>query len=158
LHLVLPADSKPVPPAGCAEELPGPAPGSGSGGKAENDELVDIIVDVNVLEAKLRPILNDLSGTDSNERIYSSIRDLWKSEFRTAVSSKTKKGWYEKGFNYWESEANCPSTDDGVLGGYGFLTPLDARDSHAFLDELQASVRPGLKFTCVAGKYICISF
>jgi hypothetical protein len=150
---VLPADSKPVPPAGCAEELPGPATISGRDAAAD-DELADIIVDVNVLEAKLRPVLNDLSGTDSHERIYSSIKDLWKSEFRTTVSSKSKKGWYEKGFNYWESESNCPTTDDGVLGGYGFLTPLDARDSNAFLDELQTTVRPELQFTCVAGQWM----
>lgn len=151
LLAVLPADSKPVPAAdACADDLPTAAGAPAQG--ALEEEYPDIVVDVNALEAKLRPLLKDLSGTDSNERIYSSIRDLWKSEFRTAVSSKTKKGWYEKGFNYWESEANCPTTDDGVLGGYGFLTPMDARGSNAFLDELQTSVRPGLQFECVAGQ------
>jgi protein N-terminal methyltransferase len=35
--------------------------------------------------------------------------------------------------------------DNGVLGGYGRLTPLDVRDSNMFLDQLQVKL-PGLRF------------
>ena len=57
--------------------------------------------------------------------------------------------WYSRAFNYWESEANCPVTDDGVLGGYGKLTPMDVKGSNQFLDELVA-LRPELCFDVAA--------
>jgi protein N-terminal methyltransferase len=38
---------------------------------------------------------------------------------------------------------------DGVLGGYGKLTPMDVRDSNQFLDRLK-SLLPGLQFNVVA--------
>ena len=44
--------------------------------------------------------------------------------------------WYEKAYDFWESEANCPESDDGVLGGYGFLTEVDCRDSNLLLDKI----------------------
>lgn len=45
--------------------------------------------------------------------------------------------------------SNCPVSDDGVLQGYGLLTPLDVRDSNIFLDQLQQSF-PALGFDSVA--------
>ena len=45
--------------------------------------------------------------------------------------------------------SNCPVSDDGVLQGYGLLTPLDVRDSNIFLDQLQQSF-PALQFDHVA--------
>ena len=45
--------------------------------------------------------------------------------------------------------ANCPVSDDGVLQGYGVLTPLDARDSNLFLDCLVAK-HPSMRFDRVA--------
>ena len=46
-------------------------------------------------------------------------------------------------YQYWENESNCPTSDDGVLGGYGRLTDPDVRGSNAFLDELY-TIRPSM--------------
>lgn len=37
------------------------------------------------------------------------------------IDSNGEKGtrWYDTAYEFWESEKNCPTTDDGVLGGYG---------------------------------------
>jgi len=103
-----------------------------------------------------------IEGTDSLETEYDSIEDLWKRELLPAARSKrssrssssavasssTENGgvaWYSKAYDYWENEANCPLSDDGVLGGYGRVTPEDVRDSNKFLDAL-AVLRPTLKF------------
>lgn len=45
--------------------------------------------------------------------------------------------------------SNCPVSDDGVLQGYGVLTPLDVRDSNQFIDELVAEY-PSLQLNHVA--------
>ena len=55
------------------------------------------------------------------------------------------KRWYNNAYDFWEDEANCPVTDDGVLGGYGKITPEDVKGSNLFLDEL-AVLRPSLCF------------
>lgn len=57
--------------------------------------------------------------------------------------------WYSNAFRYWESTDNCPITDDGVLGGYGRLTPQDVVGSTAFLHHLSA-IRPELKLDSAA--------
>lgn len=58
--------------------------------------------------------------------------------------------WYERAYDYWEDGQNCPPDDDGVLGGYGHISPTDVAGSGAFLDELQ-SMRPLLGNTHAAG-------
>jgi hypothetical protein len=107
---------------------------------------------------------NGIHGIDNNGGSYGGIESLWNFMFKTSrkkrKQSKKKsvdvettgetnqlvfdsvieekgKVWYEKAYNYWENEANCPITDDGVLGGFGKLTPVDVRDSNIFLNDLQ---------------------
>ena len=58
--------------------------------------------------------------------------------------------WYERAYDYWEDDNNCPLDDDGVLGGYGHISPTDVAGSGAFLDELQR-MRPLLGDTHAAG-------
>lgn len=70
-------------------------------------------------------------------------------EISTAEQSANEMVWYNKAFQYWESEENCPISDDGVLGGYGKVTPMDTRDSNLFLDKL-ISQRFGLELNNVA--------
>eukprot|EP00953_Heterococcus_sp_UTEX-ZZ885_P021177 11825-Heterococcus_DN1.PRE.1 len=53
------------------------------------------------------------------------------------------KGWYERGYDYWEDEANCSLSLDGVLGGYGSLSPADIEGSRRFLQQLRMA-RPNL--------------
>ena len=40
------------------------------------------------------------------------------------------------------AQANCSLSDDGVLGGYGRISPTDITGSHAYLDALYALRRP----------------
>jgi len=106
------------------------------------------------IEDLLRATVGEISGTDSEDRMYDSITGLWSYELDDAKKGKKSAdpgqlAWYSDAFDYWESEENCPVTDDGVLGGYGVLTPMDTRDSNAFLDRL-SSMRPVLKFDRVA--------
>lgn len=62
--------------------------------------------------------------------------------------------WYERAYNYWEDGQNCPLDDDGVLGGYGHISPTDIAGSKIFLDELKA-MRPLLGDENAAGKRCC---
>lgn len=55
------------------------------------------------------------------------------------------KRWYNTAYEFWEDEKNCPISDDGVLGGYGKITPEDVKGSNLFLDQLSV-LRPALCF------------
>mmetsp|Transcript_5527 Transcript_5527/g.5703 ORF Transcript_5527/g.5703 Transcript_5527/m.5703 type:complete len:277 (-) Transcript_5527:60-890(-) len=93
------------------------------------------------IENMLKGIVGEISGTDTDDRMYDSIQELWKYELNT---TKDDPDWYEKANNYWEDEENCPITDDGVLQGYGRLTEPDVRASNIFLDNV-LKLRPGLE-------------
>lgn len=107
------------------------------------------------IENELKKILGeDISGTDNDDGEYGSIQELWEKELDSSssvadVTAANSSIWYSRAFNYWESEENCPITDDGVLGGYGALTPMDVKGSNAFLDRLSAA-RPELRFDVAA--------
>ncbi|CAM9918261.1 unnamed protein product, partial [Hapterophycus canaliculatus] len=58
--------------------------------------------------------------------------------------------WYERAYDYWEDSGNCPVDEDGVLGGYGHISPTDIAGSSAFLDELKI-MRPSLGDENAAG-------
>ncbi len=116
-----------------------------------------------------------ISGTNSNGEDLIGLLPLWKyfEKFKpTPVEeNKTQKEWYQnvgifyakvchlylQAFDFWESEKNCPISDDGVLGGFGYLTPLDARDSLLFIDSLKL-IRPNLQFESAAGLTVLICF
>lgn len=48
-------------------------------------------------------------GTDSEDKDYNSIIELWNQELVPSKDGQ-KLTWYSKAFKYWESEANCPIT------------------------------------------------
>jgi protein N-terminal methyltransferase len=115
--------------------------------------------------------MGKIHGMDTEDREYSSILALWgyelhKNKHNIKASKKSKasaslviaeadidkegeRKWYNDAFNYWENSEICPISDDGVLGGYGKLTPLDTRDSNVFLDAIKAQ-RPELQFDVAA--------
>ena len=45
--------------------------------------------------------------------------------------------WYGDALKYWENEQNCPPTIDGVLGGFGNVSPIDISGSRTFLQEIK---------------------
>lgn len=70
---------------------------------------------VEAIEENLRARCGEISGTDSEDNIYDSIQALWKQEL-TTVEESGELQWYSHAAAYWESESNCPISDDGVLG------------------------------------------
>lgn len=48
-----------------------------------------------------------------------------------------KEQWYARAVNYWDQQA---ATVDGVLGGFGHVSPADIRESERFL--LKVTPRP----------------
>lgn len=62
--------------------------------------------------------------------------------------------WYTSAKAYWDDAKNCPTTDNGVLGGFAHVSPADIHDSKLFLDHV-ASIRPqwtrGTAVDCGAG-------
>lgn len=63
----------------------------------------------------------------------------------SAAQQDGREDWYKTGYDYWESESNCPPTVDGVLGGFAVLSKRDLEGSARFLRDLKASVRPELR-------------
>ena len=100
-------------------------------------------------------------GVDTEGRSFDSITQLWREELEPASTSTTtasaalaatlavandssdssdlsptaakKRKWYDVGAEYWQTQ---PATYDGVLGGFGRLSPVDIRDSRLFLSSL----------------------
>lgn len=74
-------------------------------------------------------------------------------ETPTAIPAEGKGAavtWYERAYDYWEDDKNCGLDDNGVLGGYGHISPTDIEGSKMFLDELQ-TVAPLLGHEKAAG-------
>ena len=133
---------------------------------ASADEVVAISIDgrltIGLINDLLIASLGKIEGMDTDDREYTSIEQLWgyelnknKKRLKKATqagklvgSEVDKEGehiWYNDAFNYWEDIKTCPISDDGVLGGYGALTPSDTRGSNAFLDKVK-EMRPELRF------------
>ena len=75
-------------------------------------------------------------GTDSDGNHYSSVQEMWSAQGWTENSSES---WYERAASYYED--NCPTTIDGVLGGFASITELDIQGSVEFINELEV-IRP----------------
>ncbi|ETV98340.1 hypothetical protein, variant [Aphanomyces invadans] len=85
----------------------------------------------------------DAYGLDEHED-YESVFAMWEAELADVKESSTSTaGWYTSGAKYWEDENNCPPNDQGVLGGYGHISPVDVEGSSRFLDRVQ-ELRPGM--------------
>ena len=55
-----------------------------------------------------------ISGTDSEDRIYNNLIDMWRFELKLENNQISPDStWYSKAFEYWEDESNCPISDDG---------------------------------------------
>ncbi len=106
------------------------------------------------IEEEVQTVVGTVLGIDSEGNEYKSLAELWrKVQPLSGPTAKPKEGWYEKANAYWEDVSNCPCTDDGVLGGYGSITPVDILGSKHFLEELQRThnVKFGNVADCGAG-------
>jgi galactose mutarotase-like enzyme len=75
-------------------------------------------------------------GTDSDGIHYSSVEEMWSAQGWLASSSSS---WYERAASYYDE--NCPTTIDGVLGGFASITELDIQGSVEFIQDLEL-IRP----------------
>jgi protein N-terminal methyltransferase len=89
---------------------------------------------------------DDDNHEENNQPEQTKAKSSSTTEVKT-IDANGEKGtrWYDTAYEFWESEKNCPTTDDGVLGGYGRITPEDVKGSNLFLDKL-AALRPSLSF------------
>ncbi len=100
---------------------------------------------------KVGKITKTRAGEDTEGRTYSSIDELWKSEFGDADDNSVqekKHEWYKKGVDYWSS---VEPTTQGVLGGFGRISDIDVRGSKAFLQSLGIVNFQGNAADCGAG-------
>jgi len=106
---------------------------------------------------------NAINGHDSedSDMIYSSIAE-WKASAlygndactsnngANDISKSTndaqclRQQWYKTGYEYYQDEAKCPATVNGVLGGFAWLSQRDLEGSKHFLQHLQV-IRPEFK-------------
>jgi protein N-terminal methyltransferase len=99
-----------------------------------------------LVESDLLKVCGTIEGTDSDDREYTDIISFWSAEMnKRDIRDKVDIEWYSKAYDYWESEEKCKVTDDGVLAGFGFLTPMDTKESNLFLNALKKT-RPALRF------------
>ena len=105
-----------------------------------------------------------MSGVDTDGRAFDNITQLWQEELTTTTTPPTptslttttatpasptnskKRKWYDKGAEYWQTQ---PATYDGVLGGFGRLSPLDIRDSRLFLSSLPHLTLPSPQLSAI---------
>jgi protein N-terminal methyltransferase len=96
---------------------------------------------------------NEINGTEDSEDNQNIATD----------NNKRQRRWYREGAKYWETQE---ATVNGVLGGFGHLSPVDIDSSKEFLLELDKSqpVTFGRAIDCGAGvgriaeKLLCALF
>mmetsp|Transcript_4069 Transcript_4069/g.10286 ORF Transcript_4069/g.10286 Transcript_4069/m.10286 type:complete len:209 (-) Transcript_4069:220-846(-) len=69
-------------------------------------------------------------GQDSDGNRYRNAGEMWEQEVATPSA---KDCWYTKGIDYWNK---VDATVDGVLGGFGRISPNDLKHSNAFLQQV----------------------
>ena len=83
-------------------------------------------------------------GCDADGTKYKTAEELWQQERCKGL----EQNWYGTAISYWST---VPATVDGVLGGYGLVSPMDLTESASVLDALAAqgcSTSPGNPASC----------
>jgi hypothetical protein len=70
-------------------------------------------------------------GSDADGTKFKTAEELWQQERGKGL----QENWYGSAISYWST---VPATVDGVLGGFGQVSPVDLTESAAFLDALAA--------------------
>ncbi|OQR90862.1 hypothetical protein ACHHYP_20200 [Achlya hypogyna] len=100
-------------------------------------------IDWDELKVVAAQVQTDLDAVGLDFHVdYASVYDMWTTKLADVKDEPTKPAaWYTQGADYWEDEVNCPPDVGGVLGGYGYISPVDIEGSLSFLDRVQA-LRP----------------
>ena len=133
----------------------------------------ELLAITEVLEAKLGPV----RGDDGHNIQYERPINMWceyvdlsidqeeheehedekenneRERQRDVVDDTTLDhgGWYEQGVGYWEKEENCPSSNEGVLGGFPELHDPDVEMSLHLLQSLSMRKVLMSPITSIAG-------
>ncbi|KAF4127687.1 AdoMet dependent proline di-methyltransferase [Phytophthora infestans] len=112
-------------------------------------------VDWKELHALASEVQRALDASDKIEphAEFESVFAMWQAELGDAInktdgesveeiSAPQELTWYASAHNYWDDEANCPLTDNGVLGGFAHVSGVDIRESRRFLKHVRDTVRP----------------
>ncbi|KAL4102291.1 hypothetical protein PRIC1_006036 [Phytophthora ramorum] len=75
---------------------------------------------------------------DDGEKVEEAVE----TETREEIPQTRELTWYASAHDYWDNEANCPLTDNGVLGGFAHVSGVDVRESKRFLKHVRDTVRP----------------
>ncbi|CAM9446780.1 unnamed protein product, partial [Chrysoparadoxa australica] len=116
----------------------------------------------NAVERELKLSGLSIAGSATDGSLFQSLQGMWltqmgenqkekeviESEVEATEPQAQRRGhgfsyWYQLGFDYWEDEDNCKCNVDGVLGGFGHISPSDIEGSKSFLSELR-SIRPSM--------------
>lgn len=75
-------------------------------------------------------------------QVYQTPAELWEAAQREGGGGdKHLPEWYTSAVGYWDQQ---PPTDDGVLGGFGHVSPADVQDSRLFLRKARRGEAGGL--------------
>ena len=101
--------------------------------------------------------------------VFSTVIAMWEHELGRAAAAvqptssasepapEKSLPWYASANDFWEAEENCALDDDGVLGGFGHVSPADIFGSKQFLKQVER-LRPGFKRDVAVGKPVCPFF
>jgi protein N-terminal methyltransferase len=76
-------------------------------------------------------------GVDDSGNSIGTNVSFWKAVAAGSKDASGKPLWYKKGIDYWDT---VDATDDGVLGGYGHVSSVDAKENAEFLRDTLGDV------------------
>lgn len=63
-------------------------------------------------------------------QVFTNPDELWE---QSRDNDGSHASWYKKAVSYWDQQE---PTYDGVLGGFGFVSEVDVRDSRALIEKV----------------------
>uniref|UniRef100_M4BKJ4 Alpha N-terminal protein methyltransferase 1 n=1 Tax=Hyaloperonospora arabidopsidis (strain Emoy2) TaxID=559515 RepID=M4BKJ4_HYAAE len=111
--------------------------------------------ELRVIATRVQQALDASKRTERHNE-YETVFSMWQAQLSEQsggnVEEEGTKGrqfrWYTSAHDYWNDETNCPTTDDGVLGGFAHVSGVDIRESKRFLKHVRDTVRP--EWVCYA--------
>lgn len=88
-----------------------------------------------------------ITAWKSSIGMLSGHEDVKNSTTNTATVTRSRQQWYKTGLDYWENEATCPATVNGMLGGFASISERDLEGSAQFITFIKSNLRPALKLT-----------